>query len=259
MIRPAAALALSVLVYALPATATGLNDTGQSQCYDGALRVDCLPANTGDAATYPRQDGRFGRDAEAWAGTLSKIGDGDAGFDFTKIANDGTLLGANASLGAGAKDWACTRDNVTGLIWEVKTTDNGLRHKSWNYTWHDSTQTDPGTEDTGAGVGSDYCFDSARCDTEKFVADVNAAGLCGRSTGWRIPTSRELFSLLHRGRSSPAIEIHYFPNTLSDYYWAAEPYAPTGSSARSTSFADGNTSGLSTNYQGLVRLVHSGP
>ena len=55
-----------------------------------------------------------GRDASAIAST--KTGVGGAGFDFTKIANNGDELLPNAALGKGLKDWACTRDNVTGLI-----------------------------------------------------------------------------------------------------------------------------------------------
>ena len=49
-----------------------LNDTGQSQCYDGTNLVTCTDANTGDAATYPRQDGRFGRDPTPTAATASR-------------------------------------------------------------------------------------------------------------------------------------------------------------------------------------------
>ncbi len=64
-----ASLSLSHVV-----TAAGLNDTGQSLCYDGTNMVACTATNTGDAAPYPRQDGRYGRDAAATAGALTKIG-----------------------------------------------------------------------------------------------------------------------------------------------------------------------------------------
>ena len=65
-----------------------LNDTGQDLCaeqVEGTVEmVECTPENTGDTATAPRQDGRFGRDAAARVGNLSKTGAGVAGFDFTK-------------------------------------------------------------------------------------------------------------------------------------------------------------------------------
>ena len=62
-----------------------LNDTGQDTCFDGTSLVACTEANTGDNAPNPRQDGRYGRDAQARAGQLPKIGGGVAGFDFTAL------------------------------------------------------------------------------------------------------------------------------------------------------------------------------
>lgn len=45
--------------------------------------------------------------------------DGHAGFSFTKLDANGNELLANAT------DWSCVKDNVTGLIWEVKQGGNG--------------------------------------------------------------------------------------------------------------------------------------
>jgi hypothetical protein len=50
---------------------------------------------------------------------------------YTMIANNGAALPNSAVLGNGTGDWACTRDNETGLIWEVKTTDRSMRHMDW--------------------------------------------------------------------------------------------------------------------------------
>ena len=98
-----------------PPLTVALNDTGQNWCAnDSANFLSCPQAG------FPDQDGDHGRDALARAGQLTKIGGGEAGFDYTKISNSGLPLGAGAALGSGAGDWGCTRDNVTGLIWEVK-------------------------------------------------------------------------------------------------------------------------------------------
>ncbi len=98
------------MLFAVPVHAAELPDTGQDLCDNGSnVLVACAAANTGDAAVYPRQDGRFGRDAAATAGALIKVGGGAAGFDYTKIANDGTTLAAGAALGPAATDWACTQ------------------------------------------------------------------------------------------------------------------------------------------------------
>ncbi len=58
---------------------------------------------------------------------------------YTKIANNGALLPDSAPLGSGQSDWACTRDNATGLIWEVKTAASGWRDQSKTYTHYDDT------------------------------------------------------------------------------------------------------------------------
>jgi hypothetical protein len=113
---------------AMPAFAqTALNDTGQTQCFDGGVLAACTETNTGDSATHPRQDGRFGRDARAGEGLLARVGAGAAGFDFTKICNSGEAAATgtcpeNPRPGSDPNEWGCTRDNVTGLLWEVKTT-----------------------------------------------------------------------------------------------------------------------------------------
>jgi hypothetical protein len=204
--------ALFVLTLVLPITGftAGLNDTGITELSE---------------STYG-QDGNQGRDALAATGNLIKVGGGNAGFDFTKIANDGSELPVTAALGNGAADWACTRDNVTGLIWEVKTT-GGLRSISHTYSWYDSSALLLGYESFGS------CYIAGRCDTEKFVQDVNTAGLCG-SKSWRMPTIKELESISDMG-ISPAIDPTYFPNSTID------PNNSNSSEAfRSATYSTGN-------------------
>lgn len=38
--------------------------------------------------------------------------------NYTKIANNGSILPGDAQLGTQPTDWACTKDNKTGLMWE---------------------------------------------------------------------------------------------------------------------------------------------
>jgi hypothetical protein len=242
-----------VLALALPvaAHAAGLNDTGITDCWnDTGVVTTGVEADTG---THPRQDCRYGRDPAATAG-MPKTGAGGKGFDFQKIANDGTVLDASATLGTGAKDWACTRDNVTGLIWEVKTT-SGLRSQGHSYTWYNS---DVATNGGSAGTASGgTCATTGRCDTEKFVADVNAAGLCGAST-WRMPTVKELESIADLGRYNPAIDPTYFPNTRASDFWSASAFAYWSAPAWIVYFDLG---GASYNYKNSyyhVRLVRAG-
>lgn len=219
-----ALLSTLVLAWTGAAHAAGptglLNDTGITDCWNDTA-VSNGTGIEADTGTHPRQDRRYGRDPAATAG-MTKTGAGSKGFDFTKIANNGSVLPASAALGSGATDWACTRDNVTGLIWEVKTS-TGLRNQNYSYSWYNSdTATNGGSAGTAAGG---TCATAGRCDTEKFVADVNAAGLCGAST-WRMPTRQELVSIVDYGRPypGPTIDPTYFPNTPASDFWSASAY-----------------------------------
>ncbi|CAK0758973.1 conserved exported hypothetical protein [Gammaproteobacteria bacterium] len=215
-------------------TLGALNDTGMAVCSndDGALSI-CTAATTGDSAVNPRQDGRYGRDAEAAAGKLVKVGDGRVGFDFTKIANDGSELPVSAVLGTGPKDWACTRDNVTGFLWEVKTDDGGVRDKDNTYTWDKA-------------MGS-------------FVTTVNASGLCGFND-WRVPTIKELTGIVHYGVTSGGtyIDVSYFPNTPASGFWSASADANYSGNAWYVNFDSGNADYGNELNAFQVRLVRAG-
>lgn len=242
--------------------ANGLNDTGQGLCYDPAgTVVSC------SAGSPPRQDARYGRDAAHAATLLGKTGAGASGFDYTRICNSGHVAGqvtcpSSPAPGRGFNDWGCTRDNQTGLVWEIKTDDSSLRDKDWTYSWHNpdagSNGGNAGQADGGAGQNGDNCFDAANCDTGKFVAGVNAmnsgAGLCGYND-WRLPGLREMHSLTHKGASAPSIDAAYFPDTLQASYWTASTYAPSPAAAWAVDFASGAFGQANKTEVKSVRLV----
>lgn len=235
------------------ARAAPLNDTGIGFCGDDSTNTADCAAVSADGGSHPRQDARYGRDAAAMAG-MPKTGGGGGGFDFSKIANNGSVLPASAALGSGATDWACTRDNVTGLVWEVKTA-SGLRAQSHTYTWYDSN---PATNGGAAGTPSGgACFAAGRCDTEKYVADVNAAGLCGASD-WRMPKVKELEGIADLGRVNPAIDPTYFPNTPGSFFWSGSPYANSSNFAWYVYFYYGIASNYYRSNGHAARLVRGG-
>jgi hypothetical protein len=187
---------------------TKLNDTGQDTCGNNSAGNLACPL-TG----FPDQDGDWGRDALARAGQLVKIGGGEAGFDFSKISNSGAVLPASVGLGSGANDWACTRDNVTGLIWELKLNSaTSLRHMHHIYTWYDSQPASNGGNPGTMGIPGLCAGTLSACNTSAYVTAVNAQGLCGASD-WRLPSAEELQSIVNLKSSGPALDASYFPNT----------------------------------------------
>jgi hypothetical protein len=219
--------------------------------------VPCSAANTGNAGTYPRQDARFGRDAAQAAGKLlpAKIGGGAAGFDFTPLDASGNAIALTGS----PSTHACVHDNVTNLTWEVKTT-SGLRSNTNTYTWYNGRTGDLGTDTCGGTLGGVY---ADQCNINNYALAVNAAGLCGNHNPWRVPTRRELLSIVHYGTgpsSSVPIDRDYFPNTDDNTYsWTSDIYVPDPNNAWIVYFeSTGDTWYDGQQYVGHVRLVRSG-
>lgn len=224
--------------------AAGLNDTGIGfgGSYPSGNNADC----SGDVVA--QQDCSHGRDV-----TNNDPSDGGKGFSFTKIANDGSALPASATLGTNPADWACTYDNTTGLMWEVKTT-SGLRSQSHSYTWYDSVHNYGGNPGTASGG---TCATAGRCDTEKFVEDVNAQTLCNHAD-WRMPTKEELSGIADLGRFNPAIDPDYFPNTPASDFWSGSPVAGNSDGAWGQGFYAGGGNWDYRDRAIRVRLVRAG-
>ncbi|MEA5446857.1 DUF1566 domain-containing protein [Gammaproteobacteria bacterium AB-CW1] len=209
----------------------GLNDTGLQQCYDGDAdaMVSC------PVADWPGQDADFGRDRLAAEGELEKIDAGHAGFDFTKIAANG------ATLPADAEEWRCVRDNVTGLMWEVKTADpddwyadeddiHALVHR---WSWYN-----PDERVNGGRAGIRHTALGScpleYCSTRDFIEAVNEKGLCGYND-WRLPTVREWLSINNyhpsptiRRRINNFVDTTYFPSQRHrgtyPFFWSGSAF-----------------------------------
>lgn len=225
-----------------------LNDTGIQHCSNATDSVPCRETS------YKGQDAYYGRDAKALYGLLAKHGAGNAGFDFTKIANDGSVLPAYAILGSEAKDWACTLDNVTGLMWEIKTDDDGLRDKDNTYSWYEPNETIngsfPGYKDQGD------CKGHISCDAKSYAAAVNAKKLCSKNN-WRVPKKIELYSIENYGRVPAVLDDAYFPNTVYAGYWTSTPLAGDGKRAWARNHKTGDIQDIKEGGYAL-RLVRSG-
>lgn len=215
------------LLPTIPVITTGkLNDTGVVHCGDYAYTdsdtnydvtgsgvhnndLNCSTVGAGIIAdgvdsdgdvVRGGQDALYGRDV-----THNDNTDGQAGFSYSKLNSNGVPL-ADQTQGL----WSCVKDQVTGLIWEVKTT-SGLQGSSLTYGFH--------------SVVVSNCL-SDICTTNAYIEEINAIALCGASD-WRLPTNSELLSLVNRNNTSPAIDTRYFPRSGGGY-WSSSAYDGIG-------------------------------
>lgn len=217
----------------------GLNDTGTSQCLDGNTLVAC-PVDA-----LPGQDAEHGRDSLAANEVLEKRGEGAQGFDFTKIAADGSALPMEA------EEWSCVRDNVTGLVWEVKLADS----ESFRFAYH-----------MFGYAENMLCGDTTRCTPTGFIEELNERGLCG-ANDWRLPSRSELLSIYDYDQPLPAPDATLFnapgvseiegSGVLSSF-WTDDPllYGGSGLVTRWTVFR-GFSSPVIASNQNHVRAVRS--
>ncbi len=236
-----------------------LNDTGQTRCLNaaGTALEACGASNTGNASTRPGQDGRFGRDpaaaSPAQSGLTKPAGSGGSGgFAFTPLDVDGREIALTGNPPAPSVTPRCIWDRVTNLIWEVKTDNNpaDIQDKDHTYAWRAATPS-----------GSPACGLLLSCNTNNCISIVDDQDICGEvsQNDWRLPTRRELLSIVdHHRSSSPVIDTGYFPNALDNVYWSADGRASDPVSAWVVSFANGDTGASSQTTPRRVRLVRSG-
>ena len=201
---------------------TGVNFSGYSRhTYDIAYinpattRIDATTC-VGNAALGAPQDCDQGRDSVA---NLSKIGAGEAGFDFTKLGRNGQVLAIqNASYAANGQEslgtqWSCVRDNHTGFVWEVKTRDGSVHDRARLFSA------------TGFFLPPESRYNIGTVN-QLLQAANSGSGLCGFKD-WRVPNLDELSNIVLRkkipGNNQPAIDTDFFPNTQSGGYFSASP------------------------------------
>lgn len=179
--------------------AGGLNDTGIASCYNAAGSAVACPASG-----LAGQDAEYGRDA----GSLTRGANGAGSFSYARLSASGQ------AMAAGASGWACARDAVTGLTWQVE----------------------PGVSQPGA---------TAFADVQALVDAANSARLCG-AADWRLPEVAELDGLVHAGRTAGVAastdaftDLAGLANQARAIYWSNTTYPDDAQSAWVVDFSIG--------------------
>jgi hypothetical protein len=215
-------------IFTAVAWAAPVPDTGQTKCYDVAGNV--IPCPSPGQALY-------GQDANYNINPMS----------FTKLDGSGNTLPDSAT------SWVMVKDNVTGLVWEMKTSKDGVKnyydpHDADNtYTWYDSN---PATNGGYAGTPGNGT------DTEYFINALNYAHYGGYSD-WRMPTIKELASISNYSITypGPTIDTGCFTNTAASWYWSSTTDANYTDGAWSVDFNYGQDGNANKYYDGYVRAV----
>ena len=126
------------------------------------------------------------------------------------------------SLPDDAEHWSCVNDIRTGLMWEVKSAEGGLRHSKNLYSWYNPVNKSLQGEPDGG-----RCLGGIDCDTDAYVQAMNTIKYCGFDE-WYLPSKDEMQSLIvhnnHNRQKKVTIDIRYFPQTIPSWYWTSSDH-----------------------------------
>ncbi len=136
-----------------------------------------------------------------------------------------------------------TTDNVTGLVWA--SCSEGLSGAT-----------------CATGTASTLVWTNAINQCAALNAANSGVGYAGKTT-WRLPTSMELESIPNLGTSSPAIDVAFFPGTVSSTYWSSSTNVAAAADAWHINMSDGRsyiaTSKTTSNPVRCVAGASAGP
>ena len=201
---------LLTLTFSSVTRAERLPDTAQTKCYNdqqGEISPCPLPGEP-----FYGQDGNYVINAPS----------------YTKLGQNGVELPDTATPEEG---WLMTRDNVTGLIWEVKTGESA----SHTYTWGQTTV---------------------------FLQELNGNAFGGYGD-WRLPQVKELTGITARNTYNPAVNTGFFPNTPQGQFslhWTSTDQAGDDDHAWVVGFYQGHfTADFAKSTSWYVRAVRGEP
>jgi len=90
------------------------------------------------------------------------------------------------------------------------------------------------------GQSGDTCSGSASTKNWQSAIDYCDSLVFAGYDDWRLPSKKELQSIVDYSILNPSINTDYFPNTIASYYWTSTTYAGNTSRAWGVTFYDGH-------------------
>ena len=161
------------------------------------------------------------------------------------------------SLVAGtAQAQVCKPESIPASTPDSQLQDNGdgtITDRKTGLIWKQCLEGQSGSDCASGGVET-FTWQQAlqRAQT------VNSSGGFAGFSDWRVPTIKELSSLVEHQCVGPAINLTRFPNASNHWLWSSSAVAGSAFHAWGVNFGNGSTNGIlkSDSYQ--LRLVRSG-
>jgi len=90
-------------------------------------------------------------------------------------------------------------------------------------------------------------------DTQIFCSNLSLDG-----SGWRLPSIEEFMYIVDKSKSNPAIDVAYFQNVVSSFYWSSTIAVIDENRAWVVSFESGSSSWDGKHRKNYVRCVRDG-
>lgn len=135
-------------------------------------------------------------------------------------------------------------DKDTGLMWEVKTKEN-IEHR---YVW---------SEEWIKDAKYPECLTDSVKDAFAYAKKLNELNYAGFSD-WRIPTIKELETLLRKEKNNDTYAKLSLSKNCSGYYWSSTTYEGYKDVAWYVDFSDGYVGGNCKYLKNNVRCVRAG-
>ena len=168
-----------------------------------------------------------------WAWTMLNLPDTGQMTNYTATFGEDSDYSINLPSYTNNGD-GTVADNVTGLMWQREDDDTPR-------IWDDAIS---------------YCEGLILNNDDQWtISDPNASG--AKHVDWRLPSKKELMSIVDYGSFSPSIGT-FFPNTEASIYWSSTTYASNSSWAWFVSFYGGVNYANDKSNSYFVRCVRGG-